>query len=123
MELVVEIGAVVTDDHQTRDRVMRGCPHCGVSHEEVAVTAQSNGHAATPFEGQCGADGDAWARPDAAPAVEADVIERMTEVCVCAVPAERKACNTAIDAARCVLERFGHSGERQRRLSFWRFLR
>ena len=73
-----------------RDAVVRRGPHRGVAHQEVAVAAEADRHAAGAFERERRADRDAGPRADAAAAVEADVVERMAEVRVRAVPAERQ---------------------------------
>src|SRR4051812_26211360 len=105
MALVVEIRAVVADDHHAWKSVVNRSPHRSVSHEEVAVAAESDDHTARAFEREPRADGDAGARADATAAVEADVFERVAEVRIRAVPAERKTRDAAIDAVGCGLQR------------------
>src|SRR5690348_11006500 len=50
MQFVVEEGAIVGDHDEQRDAVMRRGPDRGDAHEEVAVAADADGHAARAFQ-------------------------------------------------------------------------
>src|SRR5882672_7428933 len=90
VQLVVEEGAVVGDQDETGDAVVRRRPQRRVAHEEIAVAHDRHGQPAAAFQGKRCAHGDAGSGSDAASALGADVVERMMEVTVAAVPAERK---------------------------------
>src|ERR1051326_5902107 len=73
MQLVVEIGAVVVDQHQERDAVMRGAPDRSGAHAEIAVAQHRDGVAALLGERERRADRQAGARAQTAAAVLAQI--------------------------------------------------
>ena len=79
VQLVVIERAIVGEHEQERDFVMHRRPHRGDAHQKIAVAADRDRQPAGAFERQRRADRNARAAADAAAAVGADIIERMTE--------------------------------------------
>ena len=89
MQFVVEEGAIVGDDDQQRNAVMRRGPKRGHAHQEIAVAADRDRQPAGAFQRERRADRDAGAAADAAAAVAAEIVERMAERPASAVPRQR----------------------------------
>ena len=86
VQFVVEERAIVGDHDQQRNAVMRRRPERGHAHQEIAVAADRDRHAAGALQRQRGADGNAGTAADAAAAVGAEIVERMAERPTGAVP-------------------------------------
>src|SRR5262249_17270823 len=86
VQFVVEERAIVGNDDQQRNAVMRRGPNRGHTHEEIAIAAHRNGKAAAALECQCCADRDSWTAADASAAIGAEIVERVAEMPTCAVP-------------------------------------
>src|SRR2546426_5584362 len=89
VRLVVVERAIVADDQETGNLVMRGRPQRRDAHQVVAVAHETDGNAARALERQRGSHRDAGPRSDAASAVAAEVVERMREVAGFTPPAQR----------------------------------
>src|SRR5207249_10431288 len=89
VQLVVEEGAVVGDENEAGNAVMCCGPERGRSHQEIAIAHDRDRKPAAVFQRKRRAHGDTRAGTHAAAALRPDVIERMAEVAVSAVPAER----------------------------------
>ena len=87
VQLVVEEGAVVGDENEAGNAVVRSGPERGGAHQEIAVTHDRDREPAARLQRERRAHGDAGPRADSTAALRADVIERMAEVAVSAVPA------------------------------------
>ena len=86
VQFVIEEGAIVGNDDQQRNAVMRRGPKRSHAHEEIAIAAHRNGKAAAALERQRCADRDSWTAADATAAIGAKIVERMAEMPTCAVP-------------------------------------
>ena len=110
MHLVVEERAVVGDDVQQRNAVVRRGPDCGCAHEKIAVTADTHRQPSRALERQCGADRDARSAADAATAIGADERQWMVELPECTIPPERQVNERHVVAA----DHFVQSGREMR---------
>ena len=90
MHFVVVEGTVVGDDDQEGNAVVHSRPKRGCAHQEIAVTANTDGYAAATAQGEGGADRDAGSGADAASAVLPDEVERVPERPQSAVPGQGK---------------------------------
>src|SRR3954471_15988194 len=90
VELVVVERAVVGDQEKARQLVVRGGPERRVAHEEITVSHDADHQAPAAVQCECRADREAGAGPDAATAIGAEIVERVAEVPIRAVPAERQ---------------------------------
>src|SRR5207237_10590512 len=79
MDLVVVERAIVGHHEQDRNAVMHSSPHRRAAHHEVAVAADRDRHAAGALEGERRTDRNARSAADAATAVGAHVIARLTD--------------------------------------------
>src|SRR5256885_7549796 len=86
VELVVVEGAVVGNDEQARDAVVRGGPQRRDAHQEIAVAEDPRHHPAAVLERERSSHDHARTGADAAAAVAAKVVERVLEVAVWAAP-------------------------------------
>ena len=90
VHFVVVERAIVGDHDQQRNAVMRRRPERGRAHQEIAVAADADRHAAGAVQRQRRADRDAGAGAEPAAAVRAEKIERMAERPPRAVPRQRQ---------------------------------
>ena len=103
VELVVVEGAVVGDDEQARDAIVRGGPQRRDPHQEIAVAENPRHHPAAVLERERSPHDHARARADATAAVAAKVVERVLEVAIGAVPSQGQACQANVQpGGRCV---------------------
>src|SRR5207245_11283686 len=100
VQLVVEERAVVGDEDETGNAVVRRGPQRRRPHQEIAVTDDGHGEPAGAFQSERCAHRDAKPRADSASALGADVIERTPKVAVGSVPAARPARDADVDTLR-----------------------
>src|SRR5262249_21619801 len=79
MQLIVEERTVVADDYQERNAIVHRRPQRGRAHAEVAVAPARDRRPPRPLGPARGADENPCPASNAAPALRADVIERMTK--------------------------------------------
>ena len=113
MQFVIEERAVVGDHEQERDLVVHRGPDRGDAHQEVAVAADRDRHAAGPFQRQRRADRDAGSAADAAAAIGTEVIERMAKRDAGAVPRQRQVRERYLAPLDRVAQRRGHVVDRE----------
>src|SRR4051794_1676363 len=89
VQFIVEERAVVGDDDQQRNFIMRRGPHGGHAHQKIAVAAHRDGKTPRALQRERRADRNAGAAADAAAAVGAEIIQWMAEGPARAIPGER----------------------------------
>ena len=114
VQLVVVEGAVVRHHQQAGHLVVRRGPQRRHAHQEVAVAEDAGRDAPRALQRERRADDQPGPRPDPAAAVGAEVVERMAEMAVRAVPAERQTREADVQSPRRLIECVRQRPDRQR---------